>query len=346
MPSSLTVKRGIGLGLFLVFIFSGCSGQDPSVFAFRHVGATMGTTFSVKVPKLPEGVDKAKLKEEIDQTLVRVNAIMSTYQPDSELSKLNRNRSTEWIAISAEMAEVVAESLRVSELSGGAYDVTIGPLVNLWGFGPETPRNTMPDPAQIRARLKSCGFQKIHLNAEKNAIKKDDPEIYIDLSSIAKGYGVDQVASVLKRRGIRDYLVEIGGELRAQGSKAGGKPWNIAVEKPVLDKREIEVVIPLKDIAVATSGDYRNFFEIDGVRYSHTIDPRTGMPVSHDLASVTVLDTTTMRADALATAFMVLGTDAGLKLAREQGIAALFMKRDGAGFTRLASPAFPANAEQ
>ena len=305
----------------------------------------MGTTFSIKIPKLPKGIDADSLRAEIDAELDSVNATMSTYRADSELSKLNRNRSTEWIGISDRMAEVLAEALRVSELSDGAYDVTVGPLVNLWGFGPEETQQIVPDQSQIQARLKTCGFRKIHLNTDKHSIRKDEPEIYIDLSSLAKGYGVDEVANLLTVRGVESYLVEIGGELRVQGAKANGDAWKIAIEKPLVGQRSIEQIVQLYDIAVATSGDYRNFFEDRGIRYSHTIDPRTGMPIVHTLASVTVMDRSTMRADALATALMVLGPDAGRKLALDHHIAALFIERKGSGFATLATPAFPSAIE-
>ncbi|MGH8558359.1 MAG: FAD:protein FMN transferase [Methylococcales bacterium] len=305
----------------------------------------MGTTFSIKIPKLPQGLDPSELKKEINDTLIFVNSMMSTYQADSELSKLNQNPSTGWIGISAQLAEVLDEALRISELSDGAYDVTVGPLVNLWGFGPGDFKQEVPNPAAIKALLTECGFRMIRLNEQKNAVRKNLPDIYIDLSSIAKGYGVDQLADLLSGYVIRDYLIEVGGELRVRGSSAGGKNWTIGIEKPVPGERLIEQAIQLKDVSVATSGDYRNFFEVEGVRYSHMIDPRTGWPVSHDLASVTVLDKTAMRADGLATALMVLGSDAGFRLAQEHHIVAFFIKRDGAGFAKLASSKFPVESK-
>ncbi|MGR9108754.1 MAG: FAD:protein FMN transferase [Gammaproteobacteria bacterium] len=341
-----SLMRGTGaLRLFLVLLLAACDAREPEQFAFQQAGATMGTTFSVKAPKLPAGLDEAALREKILATLEEVNGTMSTYQSDSELSMLNRNRSTGWIEISDALATVLDEALRVSVLSGGAYDVTVGPLVNLWGFGPEKREAGVPDPAEIQARMKICGYEKLHLNADKTAVRKDDPDLYIDLSSLAKGYGVDRVAELLIASGVGDFLVEIGGELRVKGSKAQEVPWKIAIEKPVPGERSIEEIIALKDVAVATSGDYRNFFEREGIRYSHTIDPKTGMPVGHDLASVTVLSDSTMRADAFATALLVLGQDAGFKLAMEQNLAVLFIRRAGEGFATLSTPSFPSEAE-
>ena len=336
--------RGTGIFLFLVFVAAACSPRDPEPFEFHQVGETMGTTYSVKISKLPTDLERSELGAEIEACLERVNASMSTYRMDSELSQLNQNRSTEWIEISKPLADVIDESLKISVLSDGAYDVTVGPLVNLWGFGPEGPRQTAPDPSDISARRQQTGFRKIHLNTDRTAIRKDVAEIYIDLSSLAKGYGVDQLGELLEKFGIENYLVEVGGELRVKGERPDGGAWNIAIEKPLAGQRAIQQVIHLKDIAVATSGDYRNFFEDRGIRYSHTIDPGTGMPIAHSLASVTVMEKSAMRADALATAFMALGPEAGLKLAEDQQIAALFIVRKGSGFVTLNSPAFPSEA--
>jgi FAD:protein FMN transferase len=307
---------------------------------FEQVGTTMGTTFSVKIPKLPDGVDAAELRKEINDTLTRVDLMMSTYKPDSELSRLNQNRSTEWIGISAELAVVLDEALRISELSGGAYDVTVGALVNLWGFGPGEQEKKIPAPAEILREMKKFGFKKIRLNADKTAVRKEHPELYIDLSSIAQGYGADQVAELISGFGINHYLIDVSGEMRAGGTKADGTYWNIAIEKPVEGVRTVEQTIQVKDVAIATSGDYRNFFEVDGVRYSHTIDPRTGRPISHGLASVTVLDKTAMRADALATALIVLGPEAGFSLAEKLNVGALFISRGADGFVTMSTSAF------
>ncbi|MGH8474259.1 MAG: FAD:protein FMN transferase [Methylococcales bacterium] len=332
---------------FLVFAFVcwACSDPNREAFEFRYFGTTMGTTFAVKIPKLPQGLDKTDLKKAIDDTLIEVNSILSTYQVDSELSRLNRNPSTEWIVISAQLAEVLDQALEISRLSDGAYDVTVGPLVNLWGFGPGNIDRRVPEPTEIQALLNQCGYQKIHLNAQKNAVKKDLPNIYIDLSSIAQGYGVDRIAQVISGFGIDDYLVEISGEIRVHGKSPDAGAWTIGIEKPVADQRSIEETIQIAEGAVATSGDYRNFFEVEGIRYSHTIDPKSGWPISHGLASVTVLEKSATRADGLATAFMVLGTDAGLRLAEQHRIAALFIQRNGAGFVKRASREFPVESE-
>lgn len=301
----------------------------------------MGTTFSVKIPELPDGVDPSRLRKEINDTLTRLDLMMSTYKPDSELSRLNQNPSTDWIGISGELAKVLDEALRLSEISDGAYDLTVGPVVNLWGFGPGEHEQKIPDPAEIKREMEKLGFKKIRLNTEKDAVRKEHPEIYIDLSSIAQGYGADQIADLVSGFGINDYLIDVSGEMRVNGTKADGTYWNVAIETPVAGTRMIEQTLQLKDVAIATSGDYRNFFEVDGVRYSHMIDPRTGRPISHGLASVTVVDKTAMRADARATALMVLGPDAGFSLAEKLDIAALFIRRDGQGFVKLSTSAFP-----
>ena len=218
--------------------------------------------------------------------------------------------------------------------------MTVGPLVNLWGFGPVPRGDTIPSDTEIREALQKVGYTKIHTQISPPAIKKDRPDIQIDLSAIAKGYAVDQVADYLDRSRVLDYLVEIGGELRAKGKNAEGTAWRVGIEKPVPNKRAVHQVLHLRDQAMATSGDYRNYFEKNGQRFSHTINPRTGRPITHNLASVTVINPSSMRADAMATALMVLGPEVGYELAERQKLAALFILRDSDGFQERATPKF------
>ncbi|MBN2217646.1 MAG: FAD:protein FMN transferase [Pirellulales bacterium] len=304
----------------------------------------MGTTYTVKVVPAPGAkstVDKL-LNEGIDCVLKDVDRAMSTYRDDSELSRFNASESTDWFNVSPETARVVAEALRVGRLAGGAYDVTVEPLVRLWNFGAHPlPSDAVPSDEQIEEMRKSVGLDHLAVRLDPPALKKDLPGLHVDLSSIAKGFAVDRAAELLDAEGCENYMVEVGGEVRARGCNASGRPWQIAVERPTDGPREIQRVVPLVDRAMATSGDYRNYFERDGRRYSHLIDPRVGRPIAHRLASVTVLADRCMEADAWATALSILGPEAGMRLADDRGIAASFLIRQGDVFVERRSAAFP-----
>lgn len=334
------IKRGSVL-LILVFLFSACEKQgNAKSYPLHYSDAIMGTSFNIKVASLPTEVKVGEIKKQIKQLLDGLNAKMSTYQQDSELSKINNNPSDEWFLISRPLFEVLLEAKKISLLSNGAFDITVGPLVNLWGFGPEDMAFKAPNDEMIATKLQGIGSKHLLLDRETGKIKKTIPELYLDLSAIAKGYAVDQVGLLLESMGVADYMVEIGGELRLKGLNNRQQPWKIAIEKPTSEKRMIQKVLALSDVSLATSGDYRNFFEVKGVRFSHTIDPRSGKPITHKLASITILSDTTMKADALATALMVLGAEEGLQLAEEQGIAALFIIKTEVGFIEKTSSSF------
>jgi thiamine biosynthesis lipoprotein len=268
---------------------------------------------------------------------------MSTYRLDSEISTFNDSVASEWFDVSHETALVVAEAQRVSALSGGAFDATVGSLVNLWSFGPDDRPQRMPTDEELEAAMRQVGHGSIDVRASPPALKKAHTDVSIDLSGIAKGFGVDQLAAFLDSVGVAAYLVDIGGEMRATGRKSDGSPWRVGIEKPADTPnapRQILRTIELHDQALATSGDYRNFFEVAGTRYSHTIDPRTGRPIEFGLASVSVVHPTCMTADALATALMVLGADEGYNFAVEHDLAVLFVVRMGMEFEQRATPAF------
>jgi thiamine biosynthesis lipoprotein len=306
-------------------------------------GDAMGTRYTVSVVDLPHSADPAILDRRIREELDRIDALMSTYRPESELSRFNRRDSTEWFAVSRETAEVVDEAIRVGRLTGGAFDVTVDPLVRLWDFGPERKTQPAVPPADaVRRALAQVGFADLEVRRSPPAIRKSRANLAIDLSGIAKGFAVDQVAGLLRRHGAENYLVEIGGELRAAGRNPQGTPWQIAVASPRADAQAIQRVVGLENLAMATSGDYRNYFEASGRRYSHIIDPRSGMPVCHKLASVTVLADSCMRADALATGLMVLGPDAGYELALRERLPALLVVAGDAGFVERETPDFTA----
>jgi thiamine biosynthesis lipoprotein len=273
----------------------------------------MGTTWNVAV--VGRGSVGA-LQGKIDRRLEEVNQSLSTYREDSEISRFNRfQRAGEEFPISGDFLRVMKTAERVFALSGGAWDGTVMPLVDLWGFGPAGPVGEPPAEEKIAARLADVGFAKIEIR-DSGALVKRRPSVTLDLSSIAKGYGVDQVAELVRGEGFTDFIVEIGGEVRAGGARRDGRPWRVGINRPRTDAAPDEVyrVALLRDEAFATSGDYRNYFLRDGVRYSHVIDPRTGRPVTNRVVSASIRAPDCTLADGLATAVMVLGAQAGLAL--------------------------------
>jgi thiamine biosynthesis lipoprotein len=255
---------------------------------------------------------------------------MSTYRYDSEISRFNRAPVDTWFAVSGEFYSVLSAALAVGRDSAGAYDVTVAPLVDLWGFGPSMGAAELPGNEAINALLPLVGQQQLRLDGEALRIRKP-VALTLDFSSIAKGFAVDQVANWLLSQGIDRFLLEVGGEMRMSGLSHRGDPWHVAVEQPDSATRDVAAALSVSDRAVATSGSYRNYFEMDGRRYSHSIDPRTGRPVIHDLVSVTVIHNSAMMADAWATALTVLGADQAMAVAREQGLAVYFMRRNEMG---------------
>ncbi len=299
----------------------------------------MGTTYNVSIVSA-KPLDDARVRSVIDAELDSVDRAMSTYREDSELSLFNRHSSGEPFALSAETFAVFAAARAVSVASGGAFDITVGPLVEAWGFGRTKP-TVIPTSDMVESLKERTGWIKVLFDSGSHSVRKAVPQIECDLSAIAKGYAVDRVSEALSQLGQNSHMVEVGGEVRVRGLNAEGKRWRIGIEAPGHAGGVAHRILPLSDIALATSGDYRNFREIDGRRYSHTIDPRTGRPVEHRTASVTVLAKTAMRADAYATAILVLGETSGLELAEREGLAVLMLVRgDDGGFDELASTAF------
>ncbi|RPI03424.1 MAG: FAD:protein FMN transferase [Calditrichaeota bacterium] len=327
------------LSFFAGLILS-CS-HSPSQFeqyVFR--GATMGTTFNIKiVEKKSNSFDYQKTSDEIEKVLDDVNRKMSTYIPDSELSRFNQAPAGEWFPVSAELCLLFKVSQQVSQKSGGAFDITVGPLVNLWGFGPEKRANEMPAAEEINERKAHVGYAHILIRHDPPALKKELDSMYCDLSAIAKGWGVDQVADKIEADGHENYLVEIGGEIRARGLNLNGNPWRVGVSSPDA-QFAIQKVIEVQDVGVATSGDYRNYFEKDGVRYSHTIDPSTSRPITHNLASITVIHPSCMWADAYATAIDVLGPTKGMELAEKENLPIFMVVKEAQGFSEIANASF------
>ncbi|MFO7908366.1 MAG: FAD:protein FMN transferase [Planctomycetota bacterium] len=294
-------------------------------------GSTMGTTYTVRLAREMPVEARNSWQDRVQACLDGIDARMSTYQTDSEVSCFNRATSTDWFPVSRETALVVQTSLRVAEQTNGAFDVTVGPLVNLWHFGPERRPVGVPTDAEIEAARANVGYQHLSVRLAPPALRKAFPELTIDLSGVAKGFAVDRIGRLLEEGGIGSYMVEVGGEVRTRGTKSNGAGWQIGVEQPVVGQRKLQGVLELEDIALATSGDYRNFFEWDGQLYSHEIDPRTGRPVRHGVASVSVLADTAMRADAYATGLMVLPPDEAWGVAKDLGLEIMMVTRGPRG---------------
>ncbi|GKX57043.1 FAD:protein FMN transferase [Leminorella grimontii] len=318
----------------LLFIF-GCQPERVSLD-----GKTMGTYYSIKYLPAPSAPGAEPLKQKIDALLEEVNDQMSTYRPASELSRFNQSRVVNQpFPVSAATVRVVNEAFRISRLSQGALDVTVGPLVNLWGFGPEARPDAPPDEAEIAQRRAWVGMDKLEVQGQ--SLIKRVPELYLDLSAIAKGYGVDAVAEYLESLGIQNYMVDIGGEVRTRGLNERKKLWRIAVEKPVTGvEQQVQRVVEPGNMSMATSGSYRNFFDADGIRYSHTLDPRSGRPIMSDVVSVTVISPSCMTADGWATALTVLGVKEGMALAESLGLPVMMISSTPEGFTEHFSSAF------
>ncbi len=321
-PRAIRAGGRLGLAWALVCLLVGCA-EDAYQ---HHAGGTMGTGYRVTA-KCPEQVG-----EEVAVVLDAVNAQMSTYLPDSTLSLFNRGAVGAWLPVSADVIEVIDAARVLSELSQGAFDVTVGPLVNLWGFGPNGAPEERPEPARVEMVRARVGYEHLESRREPPALRKST-DVYVDLSAIAKGFAVDQIAQRLSELACSDFLVDVGGEVRAFGSNPRGGAWRIGVEIPEPDSfGAIQRVLRVSGWGLATSGDYRNFLDMDGERFAHTIDPRTGYPVKHTLASVTVLDESAMLADGYATLLNVLGPEEGFALAERLELPALFLISTPDGF--------------
>ena len=317
--------------------------QDDSPRAVLLTGTAQGTTYHIKFVAPAKPIDTQRLQADIEKVLAEIDRQMSTYRPDSEISRFNRAPADQWFAVSSAVAEVVSASREISEKSGGAQDITVAPLVKLWHFGP---RSKAPSPrplpgregvlrppkdAEVQSARDRVGYKKLEVRMNPPALRKQVKGLEVDLSSIASGYTIDKLAGLFRERGIANYLIELGGELRAAGKRADGTPWRVAVERPIAEKREMESAVPVEDAAMATAGGSRHFFEYEGRRYSHIIDPATGRPVEHTLSSVTVAADKCIDADGWDTPLMVMGPERGSECAERLGIAAMFIRHADRG---------------
>ena len=326
------------LWLLPALLLSACG--DGRLPQLEIDGSALGTTFNVSIVEPPETLDAEALQGEILATLDSIDRLASTWRDDSELSIFNADHSIDWIIVSPEFCNALESALQLGQATQGAFDVTVGPLVNLWGFGPDGQVLEPPSKEAITAARERVGYSRIEADCAEGLVRKDHAQMYVDLSGWAKGLAVDEVAEMLAARGLDDYLVEIGGEIRVSGRNSNNADWALAVEAPSTSQRVPHAIIRVTDTSVATSGDYRNYFEHGGSNYSHTIDPRSGRPVTHDLAAVTVVHESAAYADALATALLVLGPQDGPALAQTLEIAAYFLIRKETGITEVTSPAF------
>jgi thiamine biosynthesis lipoprotein len=321
------VRQFLGPAILLCLVIGavGCGSDLGSTGLVERTGSALGTTYSITIAA-PHGiVDTGAIEIGVQDTLQRIDAQMSTYDSRSELSVFNASASTDWTPVSRDLCSALEDAQQIARMTDGAFDITVGRLVNLWGFGPTGSRAEPPADDEIAAARTHSGYEKLETDCASLRFRKMDPSLYLDLSAYAKGLAVDRIAEFLNDANVAHYLVEIGGELRARGRKNASQKWRIAIEKPLVLERSVQRVIELSDQSMATSGDYRNFFEADGKRYSHTIDPRSGRPVDHTLASVTVIGGDAATADALATALLVMGPEEGPAFAVRHGISALFL---------------------
>ncbi|WP_394561872.1 FAD:protein FMN transferase [Aquipseudomonas alcaligenes] len=300
-------------------------------------GPTMGSHYSLKYVAGEGTPEPAALKAEVDGLLTEVDVQMSTWRADSDLSQFNRLPAASCRAMPAPVLELVRFGEKLSADSDGAFDLTLEPLLDLWGFGPQARGEKVPSAEQIAAARASVGHQHLRIDGEQLC---KDAATQVDLNSIAAGYTVDHIAARLEALGVHSYLLDVTGEIKAAGRKPDGSAWRIAIEAPRDDRQVAQKVLQLDGLGVSTSGDYRNYFEKDGRRYSHTLDPQTGAPIEHRLASVTVVDPLTLRADGLSTLLMVLGPERGYAFAEREAIAAFFVTRTDQGFATRATPEF------
>ena len=307
-------------------------------------GATMGSEWTVRIAgKLH--APASTLQDGVQSQFDAVDQALSTWRSDSALSRFNANDSGQWMEIDPELAAVVSYGLSLADASDGAYDLTVGPLVNLWGFGPDPTRAVAPESAAIELARARVGWRRVEVDLAVHRARKE-PGVRIDLSSLGKGRGVDRVADYLDAQGVDNYLIDLSGKLRARGVNSARQPWRVAVEQPGADDptgaaRTVPAAVSLRDASIATSGDYRKYFESGGRHFSHIIDPRTGWPVTHETLSATAIAKTCMQADALATVYMVMAPDAALRLADAQGTPALWISRADGEFQLARSASWP-----
>jgi thiamine biosynthesis lipoprotein len=333
----MVISKKLFLVFFSLLFLVSCTTESPYEYLVR--GETMGTTYNVKMvfDKLKSSDELNNYQVAIEKSLDSVDRLMSTYRSDSEVSILNNAPLGQAASVSSQTYNVLYASQIISRLTDGSFDITIGPLVDLWGFGPKYKPDIVPNKEDILAAKSLVNWQAINLN---DGLVAKTQNVRVDLSAIAKGYAVDQVALSLKNLNVSNFLVEVGGEISAYGINQHKIAWVLGIEQPNISGRKAYTTVSLKNASLATSGDYRNYYEQDGKRYSHTIDPETGNPVTHRLASVSVISDSCMESDALATALMVMGEEKGYQFALKENINAYFIYRENELFKTIYTPGF------
>ena len=330
------------VGLLMLAMVAGCDKPPAAEHPMLEIhGRTMGTFYGVKVVGDFPGGQQA-LQTQVDSLLKHYNDEISTYDPNSSLSKFNQQQTTAPFPVSQDMADIVISAVRVGQRTQGVLDVTVGPLVNLWGFGPDRRPVKIPTDAQITAARQRVGIQRLHVDvsADHAELRKDIPNMYVDLSTVGEGFGADKIADFLESRGVHNYLVEIAGASRSRGVNAKGEPWKLAIQKPTDELDEVQAIVKPDGRAISTSGSYRNYYELNGQRYSHIIDPSTGKPITHRLVSATVITPTALEADGLDTALMVMGPEKAMAFAKQQHLAVYLVIKTDKGFKAEYSETF------
>ena len=326
-------------------LFSGCDSATtpatPASTATVLDGKTMGTFWRVSVI----GVDEAKaqaLRAKVQAQLDADDRLLSTWKNDSALMRFNHAADTRPWPVSEAMADIVTLSLRIGAKTHGAMDITVGPLVNLWGFGPDKQPVATPDAQAIAAAKARTGLQHLQVinQSGRQFLQKDIPDLFVDLSTVGEGYAADHLARLMEQEGISRYLVSVGGALVSRGMNGEGKPWRVAIQKPTDRENAVQAIVDINGHGISTSGSYRNYYELDGKRISHVIDPQTGQPITHKLVSVTVIAPTALEADGWDTGLMVLGPEKAQQVVHEEGLAVYMIVKDGEGFKTWMSPQF------
>jgi len=334
-----TIRRARrALLLPLIVLLGAC---QPAPTQTRIQGKTMGTYYAVTLSDPFPGGEPA-LQQEVDALLARMNHEISTYDPDSLISRFNQGSGQPPLAIPATMARIVQQGIDAGHLTKGKLDVTVGPLVNLWGFGPDKRPVKRPSADQIASARQKVGIDRLTLTPEGDhfLLGKAIPALYLDLSTLGEGAASDEIAGVLEQKGVHNYLIEVAGAVRSKGHNAKGNPWRVAIVEPSDRPGAIEDVVTPNGMAVSTAGSYRNYYELDGKRYSHIIDPATGQPVTHRLVSASVITPTALEADALDTALMVMGPERAMAFAREHKLAVYLIEKTDQGFVASHTPEF------
>ncbi|MBC1185067.1 MULTISPECIES: FAD:protein FMN transferase ApbE [Kluyvera] len=341
----MTFLRTMLLGV--VILLAGCDNTSAPATPKAQVtvldGKTMGTFWRVSVVGLDQNRAE-NLRQKVQTLLDGDDQLLSTWKNDSALMRFNQSQSTTPWPVSEGMADIVTESLRIGQKTQGAMDITVGPLVNLWGFGPDKQPVKTPTQAQIDAAKARTGLKNLTVinRAGQQYLQKAIPDLYVDLSTVGEGYAADHLARLMIEEGISRYLVSVGGALVSRGMNADGQPWRVAIQKPTDRENAVQAIVDINGHGISTSGSYRNYYELDGQRISHVIDPQTGRPITHKLVSVTVIAPTALEADGWDTGLMVLGTEKAQQVVREQGLAVYMIMKEGDGFTTWMSPQFRA----